>query len=238
MKERKAYRIVLLKVKCNITNEKVNPLMGRLHLYILIGLVLLVTKLCISNSPPQVGRCSKHFQLEMRKYKEMHQANENTRKDAGNTSAKKKQSHQTSAYPTRSNHNSRLNQLKEGASKQRLTTIRQKPISTKPIKAQRLTIKSVQSLKIEAQDKKYKDIQKSMMISKKKCKEEPQSTMEGGHIQDQGSKDKKMMPSNAESRQEKNQMQGRAIVNNGRRSYVEQTSHQRYYEATRPRFQR
>ena len=49
---------------------------------------MLVTKLCISNSPPQVGRCSKHFQLEMRKYKEMHQENENTRKDAGNTSAK------------------------------------------------------------------------------------------------------------------------------------------------------
>jgi hypothetical protein len=69
--------------------------------------------------------------------------------------------YQTSAHPTRSNHNSRLNQLKEGASKQRLTTI-----STKQIKAQRLTIKSVQSLKIEAQDKKYKDIQKSMMISK------------------------------------------------------------------------
>jgi hypothetical protein len=59
----------------------------------------------------------------MRKYKEIHQANENTRKDARNTSAKN-QSHQTSAYPTRSNHNSRLNQLKEEASKQRLTTIR------------------------------------------------------------------------------------------------------------------
>jgi hypothetical protein len=33
-------------------------------------------------------------------------------------------------------------------------------------------------------------------------------------------------------------MQGRAIVNNGRRSYVEQTSHQKYHEATRPTFQR
>jgi len=32
--------------------------------------------------------CSKHFQLEMRKYKEIHQANENTRKDVGNTPAK------------------------------------------------------------------------------------------------------------------------------------------------------
>lgn len=53
MKERKAYRIVLLIVKCNITNEKVNPLMGRLHLYILIRLVLFVTKLCISNKQLQ-----------------------------------------------------------------------------------------------------------------------------------------------------------------------------------------
>jgi hypothetical protein len=94
-------------IKVNITNDEDIPLMGLLQVYIPLPT-------SISNSPPQVGRCSKHFQLEMGKYKEMHQANENTRKDAGNTSAKKKeQSHQTSAYPTRSNHNSRLNQLKE-----------------------------------------------------------------------------------------------------------------------------
>jgi hypothetical protein len=36
----------------------------------------------------------------------------------------------------------------------------------------------------------------------------------------------------------KKEVQGRAKVYNGRRSYVEQTSHQRYHEATRPRFQR
>jgi hypothetical protein len=47
----------------------------------------------------------------------------------------RKQSHQTSAYPTRRNHNSRFNRLKDEASKQRLTTIRQKQSSTKPIKA-------------------------------------------------------------------------------------------------------
>jgi len=33
------------------------------------------------------------------------------------------------------------------------------------------------------------------------------------------------------------EVQGRAEIFNGRRSYVEQTSHQRYHEATRPRFQ-
>jgi hypothetical protein len=61
--------------------------------------------------------------------------------------------------------------------------------------------------------------------------------MEGGHIQDQGSKDKSgalPMP----SRDKKNQMQGRAIVNNGRRSNVEQTSHQKDHETTKPSFQR
>jgi hypothetical protein len=65
-----------------ITIEKVIPLMGLLQVYILL-------QTSISNSPPQVGRCSKHFQLEMRKYKERHQANESTKKDAGNTSAKR-----------------------------------------------------------------------------------------------------------------------------------------------------
>lgn len=62
MKERKAYEIVLLIVKCDITNEKIIPLMGLLQVYILL-------QTSISNSPPQVGRCSKHFQLEMRKSK-------------------------------------------------------------------------------------------------------------------------------------------------------------------------
>jgi hypothetical protein len=33
------------------------------------------------------------------------------------------------------------------------------------------------------------------------------------------------------------EVQGSAKIYNGRRSYVEQTSHQRYHEATRPRFQ-
>jgi hypothetical protein len=92
MKERKANKLFVLMENGILQNDEVVPLMGRLQLYILIGLILLVTKLDISNSPPQVGRCSKHFQLEMRKYKEIHQANENTRKDAGNTSAKKPKS--------------------------------------------------------------------------------------------------------------------------------------------------
>jgi len=53
--------------------------------------------------------------------KKVHQTKVIKRKDVRNISAKN--SHQTSAYPTRSNHNSRLNHLKEKASKQRLTTI-------------------------------------------------------------------------------------------------------------------
>jgi hypothetical protein len=49
---------------------------------------------------------------------------------------------------------------------------------------------------------------------------------------------------NRSTRQEKQgfpkekEVQGRAKVYNGMGPYVEQTSHQRYHEATRPRFQR
>ena len=86
--------------------EKVIPLMGLLQVYILLQLVSLIV-------PLKLEGVQNTSNLKW----------ENTRKDVGNTSAKKN-SHQTSAYPTRSNHNSRLNQLKEGASKQRLTTIR------------------------------------------------------------------------------------------------------------------
>jgi len=43
----------------------------------------------ISNSPPQVGRCSRDFQLGMRNTKKIHQTKEITRRDAGNTSAEK-----------------------------------------------------------------------------------------------------------------------------------------------------
>ncbi|KEH15686.1 hypothetical protein MTR_0655s0010 [Medicago truncatula] len=42
----------------------------------------------ISNSPPQVGRCSQHFQLGMNNTI-VYQTKENTRRDAGNTSAKR-----------------------------------------------------------------------------------------------------------------------------------------------------
>jgi len=52
-----------------------------------------------------------------------------------------KYSQPPNAYPTRGNQNSRFNRLKEEATNQRLTTIRQKQSSTKPIKAQRLTTK-------------------------------------------------------------------------------------------------
>jgi hypothetical protein len=47
----------------------------------------------ISNSPPQVGRCSQHFQLGMNNRK-VHQTNENIRRNAGNTSAKSKVNNQ------------------------------------------------------------------------------------------------------------------------------------------------
>jgi len=53
-------RFFLLMIKVNITNDEVVPLMGLLQVYILL-------QTSISNSPPQVGRCAKHFQLEMRK---------------------------------------------------------------------------------------------------------------------------------------------------------------------------
>jgi hypothetical protein len=51
--------------------EKVIPLMGRLHLYILIGLVLLVTKLCISNTNDLWMNCKQVVVLYKDELKEL-----------------------------------------------------------------------------------------------------------------------------------------------------------------------
>ena len=71
MKERKACEFFLLMENEMLQYERVDPLMGRLHLYILIGLVLLVTINYVSLIVPlKLEGVQKHIQLEMRKYKE------------------------------------------------------------------------------------------------------------------------------------------------------------------------